>query len=172
MAKSARGFTLLELMVTATVIGVLSSVAIPEFLNYQLRSRRAERKMVVRAVKAGLDDIWARDGRFPNGAADDPVSTLSGDWNPGFPPVRSRRPFLTAPADWNRLNMVVEGGVFFTYFVYARQTPAGRYYLINTASDLDGNGVHNLYHEEYTYAGTTLTAQTTFDNVFVLGEVF
>jgi len=40
--RSNDGFTLVELMIVVALIGVLAAVAIPSFLTYQARSRRAE----------------------------------------------------------------------------------------------------------------------------------
>lgn len=40
--RSQAGFTLVELMIVVALIGVLSAIAIPSFLSYQARSRRAE----------------------------------------------------------------------------------------------------------------------------------
>ena len=55
-SRSNTGFTLLELMMVVAIIGLLSAIAIPNFLQYQARSRRSEAYAnivgMVRAQKA------------------------------------------------------------------------------------------------------------------------
>lgn len=46
-APRARGFTLLELMITVAVIAILASVAYPAYTQYLVRSRRAAAQVVL-----------------------------------------------------------------------------------------------------------------------------
>ncbi len=42
MKRAARGFTLIELMITVAVVAILSAIAYPSYQEYVLRSRRVE----------------------------------------------------------------------------------------------------------------------------------
>lgn len=44
MAQKSRGFTLIELMITIAVIGILSAIAFPSYQEYLRRSNRADVK--------------------------------------------------------------------------------------------------------------------------------
>lgn len=49
-----KGFTLVELMVVVAIIGILSSIAIPQYQKFQARARQTE-------AKIGLGGIWAME---------------------------------------------------------------------------------------------------------------
>jgi type IV pilus assembly protein PilA len=48
--NTERGFTLIELMIVVAIIGILTAIALPNFLTYQAKSRQAEAKVGLSAI--------------------------------------------------------------------------------------------------------------------------
>lgn len=55
MSHSPRGFTLIELVVTVAIVGILASMAVPFTENVIQRNREAELRIALRQIRAGLD---------------------------------------------------------------------------------------------------------------------
>ena len=49
--RKQEGFTLIELMIVVAIIGILAAIAIPNFIQYQMRSRTSEAKTNLSAIK-------------------------------------------------------------------------------------------------------------------------
>jgi type IV pilus assembly protein PilE len=61
-AASMRGFTLMELMITVAIVGILASIAIPSYRDHVRTSRRAEAQAFLMAV-AGRQQQFLIDTR-------------------------------------------------------------------------------------------------------------
>ena len=145
--QAARGFTLIELMIVVTIIGVLASVAIPEFQLFVLRSKCSERKMVVVTIKRSIED-WV----VLNGGLDPNVAFLAGPPTPALPPQTSKRLPNWNQADWNVVMGVngertVEGTLYYSYqYLLTRNADGSLEMDVWAFGDLDGDGVVSTRH--------------------------
>ncbi len=162
MKRRPSGFTLVELMVSVAIIGLLSSMAFPSFRNFQLRSRQAERTVMVASIETALQDYWVREGRWPTDGGDG-YSYLSTTWDPAWPPGTQKRPFMRTAAygDWSRLSFDVMGNLYYSYYLWAYAGPGYSYHYLYTYGDLDGDQVYN-YTYQYQYEYTTTVPPTEY----------
>lgn len=61
--QSARGFTLIELMITVAVIAILAGIAFPSYESYMKRSRRSEAEQLLAAI-ANREAQYLLDSRM------------------------------------------------------------------------------------------------------------
>lgn len=64
------GFTLIELLVVIIIIGVLSAVALPSFLNQAAKARGAEAKSNVGAINRAQQGYWLQQESFTGNIPD------------------------------------------------------------------------------------------------------
>jgi general secretion pathway protein G len=65
MLRKLKGFTLVELMVVLTVIALLLSVVVPDYVGRIRRTEEAVLKQNLVAVRDALDKHYADAGKYP-----------------------------------------------------------------------------------------------------------
>ena len=64
-AGARRAFTLIELLVVVAIISILSAIAVPNFLEAQVRSKVARAKGDMRTIATALESYHADNNRYP-----------------------------------------------------------------------------------------------------------
>src|SRR2546429_4760728 len=78
--RSARGFTLVELMIVVGVIGILASIAIPNYQKLTARSHRSEMVTAISKFKFFFKNAFDNAGSFlPAGKTVGFVSAVNPD---------------------------------------------------------------------------------------------
>ncbi len=105
--KNQKGFTLIELMIVVAIIGILAAIAIPNYLNYQLKSKTAEAKTNLGGIKTALESYRAENDSYPTCAANPTTgvpAAVKGSWTPNL-------------AGWSDIGFTPAGSVYYQYSV-------------------------------------------------------
>lgn len=66
MKRSNRGFTLIEVMITIAIIGIVSAIAVPNYRDYVTRGRLVEAFSALGALQPNAEQFWSNTRSFAN----------------------------------------------------------------------------------------------------------
>ena len=66
------GFTLIELLIVVAIIGILAAIAVPNFLNAQVRAKVAQAYSEIRSLAMANEQYFLDKGTYPNESEHNP----------------------------------------------------------------------------------------------------
>ena len=152
--RSARGFTLVELGVVVTIVGILAVIAVVGYRKMILNSKMTEAKTMVNAIRLAEEDYKAESGAYLN---------ISSAYCPSDGTQQKKYAWenpTCAGNAWAQLPVHADGPVQFGYAVFAGTTvaqPSGvpaalidlsahngskvPYYVVHAKADLEPGGL-------------------------------
>ncbi|WP_420426316.1 pilin [Algiphilus sp.] len=124
MRRSARGLTLIELLIVLAIVGVLAGLAIPAYRDHVTRAQVSEGLALIAPVKTAVAEYYAVHGHLPTASnwlallreLGLPVSTAHGAgsgtyveriwWNQAAQQIRIR--YRVPPIEGKRLTLTAE----------------------------------------------------------------
>lgn len=104
---NATGFTLVELMIVVSIIGILATIAAPSYQASLTKARETVLRQDLFTLRELLDHHRADQGKYP--------SSLAGLVATGYLRALPKDPFTNSSSSWQEMSEPTEGGIFDVY---------------------------------------------------------
>jgi general secretion pathway protein G len=104
---NTNGFTLIELMIVVSIVGILATIAVPSYQSSLIKSRETVLRQDLFTLRELLDHHRADKGKYP--------PSLDGLVSAGYLRTLPKDPFTNSPSSWQQITEPTEGGIFDVY---------------------------------------------------------
>ncbi len=101
------GFTLIELMIVVSIIGILATLSVPSYQSSLVKARETVLRQDLFTLRELLDHHRADHGKYP--------TSLDGLVVAGYLRALPIDPFTNSSSSWQEISEPTEGGVFDVY---------------------------------------------------------
>jgi general secretion pathway protein G len=101
--KEANGFTMIELMIVVSIVGILATLAVPSYQSTLVRAREAALRQDLFTMRDVLDQHRADQGKYP--------PALQALVDAGYLRAIPNDPFTHSGTTWQEITGAVEEGV-------------------------------------------------------------
>lgn len=173
MTHREKGFTLVELMIVVSIIGILAAVAIPSFLNYIRKAKTAEAPQQIAKISNGARIYFLEDHGSTPGVAIPPQFPATVTVTPGVTCCAGGIERCTPnPADWNdptwqALQYSMEDPHYFRYEFISAGVSVDAAFTARAFGDLDCDGVLSTFtaQGEVQFLGNDMTGSGTLSRI-------
>ncbi len=153
-----RGFTLVELMIVISIIGVLSTVAVPSFLRASAKTQRTEMIQMMSMMRTHFISLYRNQGTYP--ATTSAFNPCTGSCS-GLPvSVGTPLEWVPSAQGWSDFSAPPDGRLRMRY----QYTSSGQTLALQAVGALPG--IEGPYSYTETYAGEVQVGTAEFPDVF------
>ncbi len=102
-----KGFTLVELMIVVSIVGILATIATPSYQSSLIRAKETVLRQDLFTLRELLDHHRADQGKYP--------PSLDGLVSAGYLRAIPNDPFTNSSRSWQEMIEPTEGGIFDVY---------------------------------------------------------